>query len=65
MRLFLEGPDRGMPAAALRDTLAAFNACHTAVYSASGRLEAQGVDPHEFGDRSSGVLSILGKHKKD
>jgi hypothetical protein len=64
MRLFLEGPDLGMPAASLRDTLAAFHACHTAVYSASGLLEAEELDPHEVGDLSSGILSMLGAHKK-
>lgn len=64
MRLFLEGPDQGMPAVAVRDCLSAYHAFHTEVYTSSGRLDGKAPDSRELGNLGSNILSTLGELKR-
>ncbi len=62
-RLFLEGPNQGMPQSTVRDILSALKNFHTDVFTSSGKLEAMSSDPNEIPDLISNALDSLQKLK--
>jgi hypothetical protein len=64
LRLFLEGPDRGMPHTATRDILCALDTFHTKVFTSSGLMDSMAVDPFEVPRPVRDALSTLASLKQ-
>jgi hypothetical protein len=64
LRLFLEGPDRGVSPQTIRQMVSVLKATGTKIYTSAGEMDAPDFDIHETPDMGE-TLEILKKWKQD